>query len=313
MALQVSAAQLEQDLRELRASVADPRAGLFGPGTIVWEVAREAAIFLGAGRAALLQLAHPYVGTAIAEHSITASDPQRRFQGTFRRVFRMVFGDLEEAIGAARDVYRTHAKVRGSVGEGAGPVFPPSHTYDARDRDAEIWVLATLWDTSLWLFDRLVRPLTAADKDRYYDESRRFARLFGVADALPPTYADFERYVERMLTSDVLTVTPRAAEIGRFIMRPDNVFGRIVREDFGVFTAHLLPERLGRAFGLERGGAPGRARFERILKTTRGVVRHLPARVRYLPAYIEAVRRLQGDTRRDRVGEVMTKLYLGAD
>jgi len=306
----VGVSDLEADLEALCAGVADPRAGIFGPGTRVWEVAREAVIFLGAGRAALLQLAHPYVGVAVAEHSVTRENPLARFQGTFRRIFRMVFGDLEEAVGAARDVYRVHGKIRGTIPEQAGR-FPLGHAYDARDRAAQVWVLATLWDTSLFLFDRIVRPLTAADREQYYDESRRFARLFGIASALPPTYAAFQDYVRDMLAGDTLAVTAKGAEVGRFIMRPPNFVGRIVGPDFGCFTAHLLPERIGIGFGLERGGERGRKRFEAILDTARVAVPRLPARVRYLPAYIEAQRRIAGDERRDRLGELMTKLYLG--
>ena len=94
-------------------------------------------------------------------------------------------------------------------------------------------------------------------------------------------------------------------------MQPGNVLGRFVGPDFGVFTAHLLPERIGKGFGLERDGERGRKRYEAILATARAVVPRLPARVRYLPAYIEAQRRLAGDTRRDRVGELISKLYLG--
>ncbi|MBK6518911.1 MAG: DUF2236 domain-containing protein [Polyangiaceae bacterium] len=306
----VSRAELDEELAVLRATISDPRAGLFGPGTMVWEVAREAVIFLGAGRAALLQLAHPYVGSAIAQHSITMASPQARFQRTFRRIFRMVFGDLDEAMRSAVDVYRVHAHVRGPIPEAAGP-FPRGHTYDARDREASVWVLATLWDTSLWLFDRVVRPLSRAERARYYEESRRFARLFGLERSLPPSYDAFEAYVARTLSSDVLTVTRAAAEIGRHIMRPDNVFGRVLRNDFGLFTAHLLPERLARGFGLDRGGAAGLRRFERILELARSAVPRLPPRLRYLPAYLDAERRLRGDSRRDRLGELMTRLYLG--
>jgi uncharacterized protein (DUF2236 family) len=129
----VSRAELDEELAVLRATISDPRAGLFGPGTMVWEVAREAVIFLGAGRAALLQLAHPYVGSAIAQHSITMASPQARFQRTFRRIFRMVFGDLDEAMRSAVDVYRVHAHVRGPIPEAAGP-FPRGHTYDVLQR-----------------------------------------------------------------------------------------------------------------------------------------------------------------------------------
>ncbi|MFO0554693.1 MAG: oxygenase MpaB family protein [Polyangiaceae bacterium] len=302
--------EIEADLVALRAEVADPRAGIFGPGTMAWEVSREAAVFLGAGRAALLQLAHPFVAGAISEHSVTRSDPAQRFRATFQRIFRMVFGDLDEAVAAAREVYATHSKIRGALDEDVGR-FAVGERYDARDREAKVWVLATLWDTSLFVFDRVVRPLTRAEREQFYAESRRFARLFGVADDLPATYADFERYVERTLAGDMLGVSRRAAEIGRVILRPQNLVGRIVRDDYGTFTAHLLPERLARGFGLDRGGASGQKRYETILMTTRRLLPHLPDHARFIPAYIEAVRRIEGKTGRDRLGELVSRLYVG--
>jgi uncharacterized protein (DUF2236 family) len=72
----------------------DPRVGLFGPHSKVWEVNRYSLIFLGAGRAALLQLAHPMVALGVAHHSRASHDPLGRFRGTFVQVFPMIFGDL---------------------------------------------------------------------------------------------------------------------------------------------------------------------------------------------------------------------------
>ena len=76
----------------------DPRAGIFGPASTSWKIHRESAFFLAAGRAALLQLAHPWVATAIAHHSSVLNDPVARFHNTFRVVFTMFFGTLNQAL-----------------------------------------------------------------------------------------------------------------------------------------------------------------------------------------------------------------------
>lgn len=70
---------LARSLERLRGEVGDPRAGLFGPDSKLWEVNKHSISFLGAGRAALLQLAHPWVAWAIDQHSNTRSDPFGRF------------------------------------------------------------------------------------------------------------------------------------------------------------------------------------------------------------------------------------------
>jgi hypothetical protein len=65
----VSGECLERELNRISAAVADSRSGIFGPQSVTWRVNREAAIFLGAGRALLLQLSHPWVTAAIEQHS----------------------------------------------------------------------------------------------------------------------------------------------------------------------------------------------------------------------------------------------------
>ena len=106
----ISNDDLEVELRFVRAHAAGSLAGVFGPNSVTWRVNREAAIFLGAGRALLLQLAHPWVATAVAEHSQVFSDPIGRFRRTFKLMFTMVFGTLDQALGAARRLHRRHAE-----------------------------------------------------------------------------------------------------------------------------------------------------------------------------------------------------------
>ena len=208
----VTRAALERELERLQAEVSDPRAGFFGPGSKLWEVNRSSAVFLGAGRAALLQLAHPWVATAIEQHSHTQQDPVGRFQRTFARVFAMVYGDMGSAVAAARTVHALHTRIEGQL--------PAGGRYLANDPDALLWVHATLWDTSVRMFEAVVRPLTPNEKDLYYTETRRFAALFGIPERrLPRDWEAFTDYVEGML-EEGLCVLPAAAEMGRFVLHP---------------------------------------------------------------------------------------------
>src|SRR5271169_6613945 len=113
----VSATDLERLLGELKSSGAGASCGRFGPSSISWKVNREASLFLAAGRATLLQLAHPWVATAIAEHSRTLHDPIGRFHQTFRVMFTMVFGSVEQACAAARHLHHRHQSIRGTLPE----------------------------------------------------------------------------------------------------------------------------------------------------------------------------------------------------
>ena len=105
-------------------SVSDARVGLFGPHSITWRINRESALFLGAGRAALLQLAHPWVATALQQHSTLMQRPIARFHSTFRVVFTMIFGSVHQATAAARQLYSRHTYYSGRADRARRPLPP---------------------------------------------------------------------------------------------------------------------------------------------------------------------------------------------
>lgn len=275
---------LEQRLGELASQCEDPRAGLFGPTSAVWEVNRHSAIFLGAGRAALLQLAHPHVAHAIDQHSETRADPLGRFRRTFLAVFDMVYGDLEHALEAARRVHAIHERVVGTVPE-------TGERYAGNDDEALLWVHATLFDTSLLVFERFVRPLAPELRERYCAESRRFAALFGIPDELLPSDARaFAAYCDRMAAE--LCVCAPAREIGAFLFRPPGPgLGPLMRA-YRALSAGLLPPRLRRSFDLEDAAVERGAQV--LSAAARRIEPWLPGPLRHLPGYRAARHRLAG-------------------
>ena len=282
---------LERALARLRATVDDPRGGIFGPSSRVWAINREAVIFLGGGRAALLQLAHPFVAQAVADHSRTREDMLGRFLRTFEHVFAMVWGDLDDAAASARRVHAIHTHVRGIVRETTGGVSAGT-PYEANQPGALLWVHATLWETSLEIFEMVVRPLSAAEKDAYWEETKRFAALFGIPDELmPPDWPAFRRYWDGMLASDVIRVSPTARDLADFLLRAPAWWLEPAWQWLRVMTARLLPPRLRAEFGLGFGPLE-RAVSETSLAALRAGWWLLPGSLRYLPAYREAERRV---------------------
>ena len=161
----------------------------------------------------LLQLAHPWVAAAIAEHSRSLADPIGRFHRTFGFVFTMVFGTTEEAIAAARRLHRRHAAISGILAESTG-AFPAGTPYRANDVAALRWVFATLADSAIVAFELVNPPLSADERERYYAEFRRFAAFFGIPQsALPASWPAFAAYFEEMVGSDRLAVSPAARAI----------------------------------------------------------------------------------------------------
>ncbi len=304
----VDAAALERALERLRAELPDPAAGVFGPGSKVWEINRHAAIFVGAGRAALLQLAHPWVARAIDDHSLARDDPVRRFRRTFIQVFAMVYGDLDQALRAASDVFAIHQKVKGPLAQtDASP--DGGARYRATDVGALLWVHSTLWETSMQIFELLVRPVPRREKDLYLAETARFARLFGIPDdALPADWAAFERY-NRCMWRD-LEVSSTAAEIAAALFRPRAPGMGPLMAWYRVITAGLMPAELRAGFGLRFDRASDLAIFARSLDVLRLWPR-LPRRLRYLPPYQDALGRLAGRPEPDWLGQLLNRALIG--
>ena len=290
----VTREELERSLAELARSVRDPREGILGPRSVAWRLGGDLAIFLGGGRAALLQLAHPFVAYAVDHHSRTRADVVGRFQRTFRNVFAMVFGELDDAFAAARRVHTVHTRIHGAISEDVGS-WRAGTRYDANDVDALRWVHATLVDTTIAVRERLDGALPTALKDAYIVEMNRFAALFGIPrDLLPDGWSAHESYMRRMLASGQIAVAPCAQEMAMFLVGRD---GSHTQPPLGRFaeavTASLLPSRLAREFRLARGRVSA-AGVNVSLAAFAPMYRLLPKHLVAIPARSTASRRIKG-------------------
>lgn len=298
----VTRSDLERCIERVKGSVTDPRAGLYGPGTMSWHIGREGVVFLAGGAASLLQLAHPFVAYGVDEHSATREDTFGRFLRTFENVYAMIFGPLDRAIAASRRVHTVHERVTGVIGEAAGP-WSAGSRYEANDEGALFWVQATLIMNAIRSYELVVAPLSLAEKDAYLRESRRFALLFGLDEShVPPDFTAFERYYEDMISSGTIVVTRPAREMARFLLTPPHPALGPVWKWFTVMTAALLPEPVRKGFSLPHGPIEAKA-VRASIAALRRTYPHLPEHVRHVPAYTEAERRLSlppGDPRASR-------------
>lgn len=305
----VSAEDLERELALVRMSAAGEREGIFGPHSSTWRVSREAAIFLGAGRAVLLQLAHPWVAAAISEHSRTLADPVGRFHRTFEIVFTMVFGSLEQAFTAARSLHRRHTAICGRLPEDAGS-FAAGSWYHANEIKALTWVHATLIDSALIAHALVLPPLSADERERHYSESRRFAGLFGIPrEALASDWQSFSAYFEAMASSDILTVSPQARTIARQLFAGAGTWLSVPQWYLNL-TVHLLPPRLRAGFGFAYGEAD-RLAADRTIKRLRRAYRLLPSRLRYVGPYQEAQARMLGRAQPGLTTQAINLFWIG--
>jgi uncharacterized protein (DUF2236 family) len=268
--------------------------GLFGPSSAVWTIGRERILLVGGPAALLLQVAHPLIAAAVAEHSSFGADPMKRLRATLEVVLAIAFGDRSQAEAAARSVRAVHGRVRGSLNEPVGR-YPAGATFDASDPGLGLWVHATLVWSALETYDRFVGRLGPAARERYWQETKAFAGLFGVSEPeLPASHPDFEAYFGRMVAGGDLAVGPQARALAARIVNPP-VPGplrpavRLTR----LITERLLPDRLRTDFGFPSGGGSG-VSFPVLAGSLKLVVRALPPGARFWPHYGVARSRASG-------------------
>ncbi len=296
--LQLAALQLVApgDLQQLAAGLAsvpgDAVAGFFGPQSITWQLNRESAVFLGAGRAALLQLAHPWVAASLTHHSNLLQDAIGRFHSTFRVMYTMLFGTRAQAISASRQLYRRHQGVRGELPQGVG-AHPAGEHYEANEIAALRWVFATLVDSALLAYDFVLPPLAPAEREVFYAESKRMAALCGIpAAALPENWNGFTAYMTAMLASPELGVDARGGELGRSVLSGVGTWVRPPRW-YRALTASWLPTRFHAAFGLALRDREIRS-LQRATRWLPRLYPRLPGALRFVGPYREATARLRG-------------------
>jgi uncharacterized protein (DUF2236 family) len=161
------------------ASQQHSEAGLFGPNSLTWRIDRELAVLAGSGaRALMLQVAHPKVAAAVAEHSRYRSDPLGRLLDTLTSIYGFTFAPMPEVERILSHIHHLHTRVRGWTQEGA--------PYSALDPHLLLWVYATLIDSSLLAYDTFVSPLAPAEREAYYAELRAAGPLWGIPPEVFP-------------------------------------------------------------------------------------------------------------------------------
>ena len=190
--------RVERDARALAASRGaavdfEKPAGepaLVGPDSVSWQVFRNpVTLFVGGITAVLLELAEPRVRSGVWDHTSFRTDPATRLKRTGLAAMVTVYAARETAEAMIAGVNRRHARVTGTADDGA--------VYAADDPDLLDWVQATASFGFLEAYSAFVRPVSDAEKDRYYAEGRASAALYGATGA-PGSLAKLEAQFEAM-------------------------------------------------------------------------------------------------------------------
>jgi uncharacterized protein (DUF2236 family) len=236
-------------------------AEFFPKDSVIRRVNAEPAVMFGSGRALLLQVAHPAVAQGVADHSDFARAPLRRLQGTMEAMYAVVFGSEELALEVGERIRQIHARIVG-------------RTYRASDTENLMWVHATLCDSALGAYGRLVGRLSPADCEAYYQQMKQVGEVFGVPrDAQPSTLAGFGEYFRHM--TETLTVSEVGRHLAAEIVQPSlpSVIGVPLAATVAVHrlvAVGTTPERLRDQLGFTWRRSDQRAlqTIETIARTT---------------------------------------------
>ncbi|MGH8494303.1 MAG: oxygenase MpaB family protein [Moraxellaceae bacterium] len=305
---------VRQSLEALRQQTAgyqaqDARAGLFGPGSMYWEINKHAFVyFAGAVPAVFMQLAHPWIAAAIGEHSKIMSNPRQRARMTYSFLWSIIYGDMDVVARRSLGLYRLHTRVTGNIGEDAGR-HQSSDDYRANERNAMLWVHLTAVYCRVSLYEKIVRPLKPEEKDRLCLEARLYGACFGLpADMHPDNWAALERYMADMQQSDTLARTAAGLRVTRFL---ENAIPHPLRRPFAALNSLSVPARTREILELAPDNAVTQRQAKRMLRILKLMRLATPGRLGYVPAYNEAMGRLAGRDKPDWLTARLNKLIIG--
>ncbi|WP_313811290.1 oxygenase MpaB family protein [Glutamicibacter sp.] len=257
------------------------------------QVAPEAALLLGAGRAILLQLADPQVGRAIAEHSDFAANPLSRLIHTLGYIYALSNGSDEQQRAIIEHVNRAHAPVHGTRNKTSN-----EPAYSAFDPNLQLWVAATLFDSARALGAQVLPWWQEVAGDQLY---REYARL-GDALQMPTEYwPEHEKafnsyFAQRLTTLNVNeSVKSQATELFRGQHAPWWI--RLPLPLMRDVTIAQLPPRVRELFGYEIT-ASVRRRNAAVIFSARAATRILPRFIRHAPArmILKYVQKMSADS-----------------
>ncbi|SUD49044.1 Uncharacterized protein conserved in bacteria [Nocardia otitidiscaviarum] len=245
--------------------------------------------------ALLLQVAHPVIGSGVAQHSVYTTDPLGRFDRSYWPTIALAFyGDDTAAYG--RDIRAMHRGITG--------VDHAGRRYHAWEPEAYFWVLGTAYWACTVVADRFGRGLSRTEKAELYAGWRQASLLAGLRERdAPSEVADFDRFFERMLTErlehhpsvdDVLATLrrpPAPAGMPALLWRP--IMWGIVGPFAAWVNTGVLPPRVRDLLGLE-----WTARDEALLRGWAVLVRTVD---RVLPRPVREIGRTVALRRKDAI------------
>ena len=252
---------------------ADP--GLFGPGSVTWQMHGDPMMWIAGIRALYLQALHPRAVRGVMQNSDFRRDAWGRLMRTANFVGTTTYGTTEAAERAGARVRKIHSMLKATDPD-------TGERYGVDEPALLMWVHCAEIDSYLHVARRSGFRLTDAEADRYIAEHRQSARLVGLdPGTVPGDRAQLAAYFEKVRPE--LAAGPEAREVDDFLLRPPTHPVLVpLREVLWRRVAQLayasLPPYAHELYGRP---APAPATVTRQLRLTGLLLRSVPARVRW--------------------------------
>jgi len=195
----------------------------------MWDIAGEYRTLLIVPSALLLQVTHPMVGAAVAQHSCFSTDIWGRGIHTGNSMLRYLYGG-PLALAEGRRLRTLHRSFYGTDEQG--------RPYHALNGAAYAWVSLTLFERYVTARRLFGRPLTESQQRQLYAESRQLGRVLQVPEReMPPTLGDFRKYLRDMAANHLENTAAARALLGE-LRKPQR--------------PPVMPDRLGLVWPLPR-------------------------------------------------------------
>lgn len=192
---------------------------LAAPDSVTWRVMKNPlTMFIGGVAAVILELAEPRVRTGVWDFTQFKTDPMGRMRRTGYAAMVTAYAPAEAARAMIAGINRMHGAIEARTPAGAH--------FRADDPELLVWVAATATFGFLEAYRAYGGPISARDADRFYEEARVAAALYG-ADAAPASTRACENLFSAMrpklepspIVADFLAIV-RAAPILPAPLRP---------------------------------------------------------------------------------------------
>ena len=237
-------------------------------------------------RALLIGALEPltYTGTMLSSNA--GDHPFTRLARTAKIQETVFLGTREEADRALAAVHRLHERIEGELHEAAG-AHPAGTAYSAFDPELMLWTLAVIADSGRAMYETMVRPLRAQEREALWQDYVRFGELFAMPrEVAPPTYPEFRAWFDGKLASPDLHATDHALEMAPLVAFeqpvPRSARGNIAVQNLVI--KGTLPPRVREIFEI-----PWSARHEAAFQSVAAA--HRRAR----PAFPRRLRRGRND------------------